>query len=137
MPRNWDHLNALESAIKLRHKCNPTHRQTVFVQAKTEAEETVWEGLVDEFDLFGHETAKACYAWRHVRSNGGSKIITILQNTFVDSAQKAVEAAIFTDAQPLVLSFSDDLKLLSGQLQECKLLIQKMGVKSEGLSASI
>lgn len=137
MTRNGDYLSALESAIRIRHKCNPTHRETVFVLAKTEDEETVWEGLVEEFDLTGHKTAKACFAWQHHCPNGGSKMITVLKNTFIDSAQKAVEAAIFTDAQPPVLKFSDDLKLLARQLQECKDLIRRMGIKSEDLSASI
>lgn len=137
MTRNGDYLCALESAIRIRHKCNPTHRQTVFVRAKTQDDETVWEGLVEEFDLTGHRTARTCYAWRYECPNGSSKIIAVLRSKLIDSAQKAVEAAIFTDAQPPVLRFSDDLKLLSRQLQECKDLIRKMGIKSEDLSVSI
>jgi hypothetical protein len=137
MSNKGDYLDALESAIRIRHKCNPMHRQTVFAQAKTEDEETVWEGLVEEFDLSGHKTAHTCYAWLHTESNGRSKIITVLRNTFIDSAQKAVEAAIFADAQPPVRKFSDDLNSLAKQIQECKELIRKMGIKSEDLSASI
>lgn len=137
MTSKGDYRNALESAIRMRHKCSPTHKQTVFVRAKTEDEETVWEGLVEEFDLSGHGTAKTCYAWRHTEPDGKSKIITIPRNKFINSAQMAVEAAIFTDAQPPVLKFSHDLQSLTKQIQECKELIRKMGIKSEDLSASI
>jgi hypothetical protein len=137
MAKNGDYLSALELAIRIRHKCRPTHRQTVFVTTKTHDKETVWEGLVEEFGLTGHETAMDCYAWRHMCPNGSSKIITVLQNKFIDSAQKAVEAAIFIDAQPPVLKFSDELKLLAKQLKECKVLIHKMGIKSDDLSAAI
>lgn len=136
MTRNVDYLSALESAIRIRHKCNPTHRLTIFVQVKTEDLETVWEGVVEEFDLAGHQTAKTCYAWGHVIPSGRSKIIAVLKSTLIDSAEKAVQAAIFTDTQP-VLRFSDDLKSLTSQLQECKDLIHKMGIKSGDLSASI
>ncbi|HUA65587.1 MAG TPA: hypothetical protein VME24_07055 [Alphaproteobacteria bacterium] len=121
----------------MRHKCSPTHRQTVFVRAKTQDEETVWEGFVEEFELAGHKRAKKCYVWRHMESSGRSKIIAVLGNHFIDSAQKAVQAAIFTDTQPPERKFSDELGRLAQQLQECKDLIRKMGMKSEDLSASI
>ncbi|HEX3627989.1 MAG TPA: hypothetical protein VH280_21470 [Verrucomicrobiae bacterium] len=137
MTKNGDYLSALESAIRIRHKCNPTHRETVFVRAKTHDEQTVWEGLVEEFNVTGHNTAKICYAWGYAAANGKSKIIAVLGNSIIDSGEKAVQAAIFTDAQPPVLRFSDDLKLLSKQLQECKDLLRKMGIGSEDLSVSI
>jgi hypothetical protein len=137
MTNTGDYLSTLESAIRMRHNCRPTHKQTVFVRATTEEAETVWEGLIEEFDLASHATAKICYAWRHTEPDGRSKIIAVLRNTFIDSPQKAVEAAIFTDAQPPVRNFSDDMKSLAKQLQECKELIRKMGIKSADLFASI
>ena len=137
MKRKEDYLDALESAIRLRHACSPTHKQTVFVRAKTEDDESIWTGLVEEFDLSGHQTAKICYAWRHMEPNGNSKIIVVLENRFIHSAQKAVEAAIFINAQPPVRESSDELRSLAKQIQECKELIHKMGIKSENLSASI
>jgi hypothetical protein len=132
-----NYTSTLESAIRIRHKCSPTHSQTVFVRAETHDEEILWEGLVEIFELAEHKKAKICYAWRHTEPNGKSKIIAVLGNSFIDSPQKAVEAAVFTDAQPPVRRFSDDMKSLAKQIQECKELIQKMGMKSEELSASI
>jgi hypothetical protein len=137
MTNKGDYLSALESAIRMGHKCSPTHRQTAFVRAKTQDEETVWEGFVEEFELAGHSRAKKCYAWRHMESGGRSKIIAVLGSNLIDSAQKAVQAAIFTDTQPPERKFSDELDCLAKQLQECKELIRKMGIKSEDLSASI
>ena len=137
MSRNGDYLNALESAIRMRHNCNPTHRHTVFVRAETKDEETVWEGFVEEFELLGHRTANACYAWWHRDPNGGSKIIAVMGSKIIDSPQKAVQAAIFTDTQPPVREFSAELERLAKQLEECKVLVRKMGIKSEELSASI
>lgn len=132
-----DYTIALESAIRMRHKCSPTHRQTVFVRAKTHDDEILWEGLVEVFELARHKSAKTCYAWQHTESNEKSKILAVLGNSFIDSPQKAVEAAIFTDAQPPTHRFSEDLKLLAKQIEECKALVHKMGLKSEDLAASI
>jgi hypothetical protein len=137
MTRKGDYLSALESAIRMRHKCIPAHQKTVFVRERTADEETVWEGFVEEFELAGHKRAKRCYAWRYVESGGRSKIISVLGNNFIDSAEKAVQAAIFTDTQPPERKFSHELDQIAKQLQECKDLIRKMGMKSEDLSASI
>jgi hypothetical protein len=137
MTNKGDYLNALESAIRMRHKSIPIHRETVFVRAKTGDEEIVWEGLVEEFNLSGHQTARTCYAWLHTEPNGRSKIITVLHNMLIDSAEKAVQAAIFTDAQPPVRRFSVELKSLAKQIQECKELIHKLGIKAEDLSAVV
>ncbi|MGH7941269.1 MAG: hypothetical protein ACREE6_13090 [Limisphaerales bacterium] len=137
MTKKSDYLSALESAIKIRHKCQPAHRQTMFVRAKTKEQEIVWEGLVEEFELSGHQRARNCYAWRHIEAGGKSKIIAVLGNRLIDSPQKAVEAAIFTDTQPPVRKFSDEIESLKKQLQECKDLLRKMGIESEDLSAAI
>lgn len=83
----------------LRYKCKPTHRETAFVQEKTEANEMVWEGNVEVFDLKGHKSAKACYAWTDSAKSGRLKVVTVLGSHLIDSAPKAVRAAIFTDAQ--------------------------------------
>lgn len=60
----------------------------------------MWEGNVEEFDLVGHRTAKICYAWLSVSEDDKTKIFTILKNRVINSATKAVQAAIFVDAQP-------------------------------------
>src|SRR5580698_6169018 len=92
MPRRSNYLESLEAAIQLRHKCKPTHRETVFVHEKTRAEETVWQGHVEVFDVTGHKKARTCYAWQNVKF-GGVKIFAVLGNNFIDSPKRAVQAA--------------------------------------------
>lgn len=112
MSRKADYIDALESVILVKHKCMPTHRETIFVRAETEDKETVWEGEVETFDLTGHKEAKRCYAWRYTDGRGGVKIFAVLENQFIDSAKRAVQAAIFMDAQPPVRKCSEEMELL-------------------------
>jgi|GEM_PF-2214055 hypothetical protein len=97
-----DYLNALRGAILIRHGCKANHKRTIYVNEQTVEKETMWEGNVEEFDLVGHKRAKTCYAWLSVGEEGKTKIFTVLKNRVINSATKAVQAAIFVDAQPPV-----------------------------------
>jgi len=96
--RQFSHLEALQAAIQIKHQCQTKHRKSVFVTEKTGENETVWEGRVEVFDLKGHERAKTCYAWQAPRPQG-VKIFTVLENQFIDSPRRAIQAAIFMDEQ--------------------------------------
>ena len=135
MSRKAEYLEALEAAILIKHKCKPTHKETVFVREETVEKETVWEGFVDAFDLTGHKEAKKCYAWQHTDSKGGIKIFTILENQFIDSARRAVQAAIFMGTQP-PYRLSEEWKLFKQQLEEFKKAIRGTGTEIEGLDDS-
>jgi hypothetical protein len=100
MSKKADYLDILVTAIFTKHKCTSTHRETIFVRERTVAGETVWEGDVEVFGLTGHMEAQTCYAWRHT-DNRGAKIFTVLGNHIINSAQRAIQAAIFVDVQPL------------------------------------
>src|SRR5579862_1601488 len=102
MPQQSDYFDSLEAAIAIGHKCGAVHRATVFVHERTEYGLTVWKGNVEVFDLKAHPTAKVCYAWKHTDENR-SQIFTILGNELVNSAQRAVQAMICTDNQPVKL----------------------------------
>ena len=136
MPNRTEYLNALESAIMVKHGCRPIHQKTDFVRLMTRDKETVWEGYVETFELIGHE-AKSCYVWQHTDSNGNVKIFAVLGNNLIQSPEKAVQAAIFADVQPAVREFTDSMASLKRQLEEYKRLIRKMGAVSEDLNASI
>jgi hypothetical protein len=129
MSRKAEYLEALKAAILIKHKCKPTHRETVFVREETEAKETVWEGYVDAFDLTGHREAKRCYAWQHTDGKGGVKIFAVLENQFIDSARRAVQAAIFMDAQPPLRHSPQDWELFKNQLEEFKKTLRGIGTK--------
>jgi hypothetical protein len=136
MSRKAEYLEALEAAILIKHKCKPTHRETVFVREETEEKETVWEGYVDTFDLTGHKEAKACYAWQYTDGKGGVKIFAVLENQFIDSAKRAVQAAIFMDVQPLLRHSPQDWELFKKQLEEFKKTLRGIGTKIDVLEDS-
>src|SRR5579862_6541186 len=123
MPKKTDYLSALEGAIQLQHQCKPTHRETVFVKEKLE-NETVWEGNVEVFDLEGHQDAKTCYAWQHNDANG-AKVFAILKNHLIDSPQRAIQAAIFVDKQPILPPPTLSLKFPGAQ-RESRWLMTKI-----------
>jgi hypothetical protein len=137
MSNNADYLGTLEAAIRIQHRCNPTYRETVFVEERTTDNEIVWQGDVESFDLTGHEDARTCYSWQHTDGSGEVKIFTVLGSNFVNSPNKAVQAAIITNAQPPGHGFSKEMDLLKQQLQECKELFRQMGMRVEDLAAAI
>lgn len=56
--------------------------------------ETVWEGDVHVFELDGHPTAKRAYAWLYKDDDGRQQAKVVLHVPPVDSARRAVQAAI-------------------------------------------
>jgi hypothetical protein len=56
--------------------------------------QTVWEGVVQVFNLRGHPTAKRCYAWSHATTGEKRRFVAVLHQGPVDSPEKAVRAAI-------------------------------------------
>lgn len=100
MLKRTEYLDALESAVLLKHGCRPIHRKTDFIRLETRDKETVWQGHVETFDLIAHTGTKSCYVWQHVDSVGNTKIFAVLGNNLIQSAEKAVQAAIFADIQP-------------------------------------
>jgi hypothetical protein len=133
MSRKVEYLEALEAAILIKHKCKPTHRETVFVREETREKETVWVGYVDAFALTGHQQAKTCYAWQHTDGKGGVKIFAVLENQFVDSAKRAVQAAIFMGAQPMSRKSYAELELSRQELEEYQNALRKTWTKIEVL----
>lgn len=120
-----EHLDVLEAAIFITHKCKPTHKRTVAVIERTEDNEIVWEGNVEMFDLTGHKNAKTCYAWLNFQENGGLRIFTMLGSYLINSAQRAVQAAIFSDAQLPVLKPSKEAERVRAQFQASAKLLQE------------
>jgi hypothetical protein len=79
-----------------------THVESVPVK-ETFKGETVWEGIVEVFELAGHATAHRAYAWAHETDNPDKPIrhITVLHIHPIKSAQDAVRAAILQEARTL------------------------------------
>ncbi len=85
---NEQPIPTFQKAIQAKHGCGAELRERVAVCEVFEGE-TVWEGEVLVFDLFGHPTAIACYAW-----SVDQQVTAVLHEEPVDSPQAAVRAAL-------------------------------------------
>jgi hypothetical protein len=91
-------IEALEKAILDLHGCKATWVESIPVKEAFEGE-TVWEGIVQVFDLIDHPKAKRCYAWSHgLEGSKKHRFFAVLQQGVIDSAEKAVRAAIANEA---------------------------------------
>ncbi len=81
----------LRFAIRDRYGCASVHVESVHVAVASDGS-SVWQGLVEVFDLVGHPQAKLCYAWRIADDlkDGQPRIVTELGISPVDSPSDAV-----------------------------------------------
>ena len=92
-------IEALQKAILDLHGCKAIWVKSVPVKEVFEGE-TVWEGVVQVFDLQNHPTAKRCYAWSHGLDNSKKRhFFAVLHQGVVDSPEKAVRAGIVKEFQ--------------------------------------
>ena len=96
------YLEELRDVIRRLHGAEATHVESVPVK-ETFKGETVWEGIVEVFDLAGHATAHRVYAWAHETDNPQKPIrhVTVLHLHPIKSAQDAVRAVILQEARNL------------------------------------
>ena len=94
-------IEVLEKAILDLHGCKSTWVESVPVKEVFQGQ-TVWEGIVQVFDLQGHPTATRCYAWSHeLEGSIKRKFFAVLHQGKIDSPEKAVRAAIVSESQNL------------------------------------
>lgn len=89
------HIGELRAVIKRLHGVESRHVESVSV-LETFKGQTVWEGIVEVFELIGHPKASRLYAWIQ-EADGKKRHFTVLHVAPVDSPQKAVQAAIVQD----------------------------------------
>jgi hypothetical protein len=96
------YIAELKDIIRRLHGAEATHVESVPVK-ETFKGETVWEGIVEVFDLAGHATAHRVYAWGHETDNPDKPIrhVTVLHLHPIKSARDAVRAAIMQEARNL------------------------------------
>jgi hypothetical protein len=89
------YISELRDVIRRLHGAEPTHVKSVPVK-ETFLGETVWDGVVEVFELSGHPKAPKVYAWSHETDdpNKPKKHVTVLHIAPVLSAAMAVRAAI-------------------------------------------
>jgi hypothetical protein len=88
-----EHLR--ETILRL-HGVEAQHIESVPVK-ETFQGKTVWEGIVEVFDLRDHPKAPRAYAWMHDTDDGRKRDVTVLHVPPVDSPLAAVRASIIQD----------------------------------------
>ena len=91
-----ERIDAIKQAVEKTEKCRATHVESVVVRDKYEGE-TVWEGVVETFQLHEHPRAKRAYAWRRRQGSGEKRedeFTVVIGVPPINSAQDAVRAAI-------------------------------------------
>jgi hypothetical protein len=89
------YLEELQDVIRKLHGVESTHVESVPVK-ETFQGKTVWEGIVEVFDIRGHPTATRIYAWAHDTDDPEKpkRHVIVLHNYPVGSPFAAVRAAI-------------------------------------------
>ena len=98
------YIEELRGAIRKLHGAEPTYVESVPVK-ETFRGQTVWEGMVEVFELHGHPLATNVYAWSYDTGDPSEprKHVTVLRIAPVLSAAMAVRAAIreeFRSSEP-------------------------------------
>jgi hypothetical protein len=90
-------IEVLQRAILDLHGCKAIWVESVPVK-ETFKGKTVWEGIIQVFDLQDYPTAKRCYAWSHgIDDSTKRRFFAVLHQGAVDSPEKAVRASIVQD----------------------------------------
>jgi hypothetical protein len=89
------YIEELRAAILLVHKAQATHIESVPVKESFQGK-TVWDGIVEVFELHGHPKASKVYAWAHDTDDPERPRIhvTVLHCHPITSAKEAVRAAL-------------------------------------------
>ena len=89
------YLDELREVIRRVHGVDSEHLRTVAVKETLQGK-TLWNGLVEIFELKGHPSAKHAYAWADHADDPTlpRHHVTILDLPPIKSAQDAVRAAI-------------------------------------------
>jgi hypothetical protein len=90
-----NHIDELREVIRKLHGAHATHVESVPVK-ETFQGKTVWEGIVEVFDLRDHPSASRVYAWAHATDNTKhpKRHVTVLHIPPVVSPETVVKAAI-------------------------------------------
>jgi hypothetical protein len=91
------YIHELRDVIVRLHGAEAKHVQSVPVVEQHQGQ-TVWDGVVEVFDLIGHPKTHRVYAWAHETENAGKpKHVTVLHIAPVTSPETAVRAAIIQE----------------------------------------
>ena len=89
-------IEELQDAIRQIHNAKATYRESVSV-TETWQGQTIWDGIVEVFDLHGHTNADTAYAWSRETDDGIKSHVAVLHVPPVVSPITAVRAAILQE----------------------------------------
>src|ERR1700735_1637658 len=89
-----NYIEELRDVIKHLHGVESTHVESVPIKESFQGK-TVWEGIVEVFDLKNHPEAQRLYAWAYETDNPKRpRHVTVLHMGHETSPLAAVQAAI-------------------------------------------
>jgi hypothetical protein len=94
------YLEELRDVIRRLHGAEATHVESVPVKEVFQGQ-TVWEGIVEVFDLVGHPTAHRVYAWAHHGKYPMESSVAVLHIAPITSPGAAVRAALVQEFRNL------------------------------------
>src|ERR1700720_3410411 len=96
------YIEELRDVIKRLHGVDADHVTSVPIKEVFQGK-TVWEGVVEVFDLRGHPSTKRVYAWAHDTDDPEKprRHVTVLHSHPIASARDAVRAAIVQEFRSL------------------------------------
>lgn len=96
------YIEELKDVIRRLHGVESTHIKSVPVK-ETFQGKTVWDGIVEIFELHGHPKATHAYAWAHDTDDPKKpkRHVTVLKIPPVVSPETAVRAAIVQEFRNL------------------------------------
>ena len=97
-----NYIQELKDVIRNVHGVESTHRESVPVKEVFQGR-TIWEGIVEVFDLHGHPKANTAYAWTHDTDDPDNprQSIAVLHVPPAISPITAVRAAILEELRSL------------------------------------
>ena len=94
------YIQELQDVIRRLHGVESKHIESVVVKEAFHGK-TVWEGVVEVFELIGHPKALRAYAWAHDGEHPKESSVAVLQLPPIISAAAAVRAAIVQEFRNL------------------------------------
>jgi hypothetical protein len=73
-----EHIEQLRDAATVAHKCSAKHVDSVPI-VEMMGTDTVWEGVVEVFEIEGNPNADRCYAWTF-QDGGKKRFVTVLKH---------------------------------------------------------
>ncbi len=90
-----NYIQEVHDTVVRLHGAQATHVKSVPVKEQYQGK-TVWDGVVEVFDLIGHPKTNRVYAWAHDDS-GNLRHVTVLHIPPVVSPETAVRAALIQE----------------------------------------